>query len=130
MISRCSSPIPAKIVWPVSGSVVDAQGRIFLDQLLNGDAQLLLIGLRLGLDRKLNHGRREIDRLEQDRVLFVADRVAGDNLSSIHRRADVTRQNLLDLFTLVGVHLHQAANPFFTSLADVIDEIAGIQLAE
>ena len=54
------------------------QRRIFVDQLVDRNAQLLLVGLGLRLDRELNDGRREVDRLENHRRVVVADRVAGD----------------------------------------------------
>ena len=105
MISRCNSPMPARMVCPVSGSVetwsVGSSCTSFGDR----HAQLFLIGLGLGLDRQLDHRRREVDRFQNDRDLLVADRVAGRDRLQAHRGADVARQNFRDLLALVGVHL-------------------------
>ncbi len=42
--------MPAMIVWPVSSSVRTLEGRVLFGQLLDRDAELLLVGLRLRLD--------------------------------------------------------------------------------
>ena len=43
-------------------------------------------------------------------MLFVADRVAGRDILQTDGGADVARQNFVDLFALVGVHLQQTAD--------------------
>ncbi len=107
----------------------DPERRIFLRQLLDRHAQLFLIGLGLRLDGELNHRRREVDRLEEIGVFFVADRVARRNGLQTHRRADIARHDLLNVFALVGVHLHQTADALFAALGDVEDRLARVQLA-
>ena len=62
------------------------EGRIFLRQLGQRHAHLLLVGLGLRLDRNLDNRLREVDRLEHHRVLVGADRVAGDRDSSGQQR--------------------------------------------
>ena len=56
---------------------VDAEGRVFRHQLLQPDAELFLVGLGLRLDRERDDRLREVHRLEHDRLLLVAERVAG-----------------------------------------------------
>ena len=51
---------------------LDAEGRVLLGQALEGDAELVLVGLRLGLDLDLDDRLREGHRLEDDRVVRVA----------------------------------------------------------
>jgi hypothetical protein len=80
--------------------------RIFLRQLGDGHAQLFLIGLGLGLDGELDHRCREIDRLEDDRGFLIANRVAGRNRLQTHRSRDIAREDFLNFFALIGVHLH------------------------
>ena len=92
------------------GIGVNLEGGIFLGQLGKRHAHLFLVGLGLGLDRNRNHGNRESNRFERDRMLFVADGVAGRNVLQTNRGANVARQNLADVFALVGVHLQQTAN--------------------
>ena len=56
--------------------VVDAERRILLGEPLEGDAELVLVGLRLGLDGDLDDRLGEGHRLEDDRVLRIGQRVA------------------------------------------------------
>ena len=48
---------------------LDAEGRVFLGQALQGDGHLVLVGLRLGLDLDLDDRLGEGDRLEDHRVV-------------------------------------------------------------
>ena len=66
--------------------------------------------LVLRLDRQRDDRLREVHRLEHDRVLLVADRVAGGHAPEPDGGRDVARVDLLDLLTLVGVHLQEAAH--------------------
>ena len=68
MISRCSSPMPDRMVWPVSWSVLQAQRGILAGQLLQAERHLLdaLLGLRL--DRDVDHRDREGHALQHHRV--------------------------------------------------------------
>ena len=89
---------------------LDAEGRILLGQALQGDAHLVLVGLRLRLDRDLDDRLGEGDRLEQDRVLGVAQGVAGEGVLEADDRGDVAGVDLVDLLAVVGVHLEDAAD--------------------
>ena len=86
------------------------EGRIFLRQLGQGHAHLLLVGFGLRLDRNLDDRLGEVDRLKNNRVLIAADRVAGDEVLQADSGADVTCENLGNLFTLICMHLQQATN--------------------
>src|SRR5581483_628706 len=97
---------------------------VFLHELGDGHAELFLIRLGLGLDGELDHGRRELDGLKNQRSFLVADRVAGGNGLEPDRRADVAREHFGDFLALVGVHLYQTADTLFAALGDVIDRIA------
>ena len=107
----------------------DAQRGIFLHQLADGDAELLLVGLCLGLDGELDDRGRKVDGLENYRRSVVADRVAGRDRLQSDRGADIAREDFLNLFTLVGVHLYQAADALVAALGDVVDRIARVQVA-
>ena len=122
--------MPAMMVWPESMIRVDVEGRIFLRQLGQRHAHLLLVGLGLRLDRNLDDRLREVDRLEHDRVLVVADRVAGDEVLEADRGADIARENLGDLFALVGVHLQQTADALRLAGARIQNRVAGLELPE
>ena len=98
-------------VCPVSGSVLNAEGRIFLRQLGREPG-------RASPGRPWSSARSATEitgsgKLIDSRItgcFGVADRVAGRHPLETHGRGDVTGPDLLDLFALVGVHLEQAAD--------------------
>ncbi len=114
---------------------VDAERRILGDQLGERDAELLLIGLRLRLDRDLDHRIREFHLLQNHRFLRIAQRVAGADLLEARERDDVAGKGLLDVLAIVGVHQQHAADAFLAVLGGVDHagaafEPAGIDAAE
>src|SRR5581483_2285831 len=100
---------------------VDLERRIFLGKLGKRDALFLLIalGLRLYCDR--DHRRGELDGLKEDRVLLIANGVAGRDVAKTYASANVAGVDLADFLTLVGVHFQQASNTFAALLAAVED---------
>jgi hypothetical protein len=62
---------------------------------------------------------REDHLLEDDRLLLVAERVAGGRRLEADRGGDVAGVDFLDLFALVGVHLQQAADALGLALGGV-----------
>ena len=102
-----------------------AERRILRHQLLQADAELLLVGLRLRLDGERDHRFREVHRLEHDRLLLVADRVAGRDRLQPDRRGDVAGVDFLDFFALVRVHLQQPAETLRLLLGGVVDGRTG-----
>ena len=103
---------------------LDAEGRVLGHQLLQADAELLLVALGLRLDRQRDDRLREVHRLEHDRLLLVAQRVAGADLLQADGRGDVAGVDLLDFLTLVGVHLQEAADALGPALGRVVDRRA------
>src|SRR5271170_5276337 len=106
----------------------DAERRIFLRELGKCHAHLFLVSLRLRLHSNLNNRRREVDRLEHNWVLIRADRVARNEILETNRGADITREDLGNLFTLVGVHLQQTANTLRLAGTRIQHRVAGLQL--
>ena len=84
--------------------------RIFRAQLLQPDAELFLVGLGLGLNRERDDRLGEIHRLEHDRVLLVAHRVARRHALEADGGRDVARVDFFDFLALVRVHLEEAAD--------------------
>ena len=108
---------------------VDAEGGVFLGQALEGDGQLVLVGLGLGLDGDFDDRLREDDRLEDDRVLRIAQGVAGEGVLEPDRGGDVAGVDGLDLLAVVGVHLEDAADPLLLALGRVVDVRARVERA-
>src|SRR6185437_7236302 len=106
---------------------VDAEGGVFLGELGEGLAHLLLIALGLGLDRDINDGSGELDGFEQDGVVLVADGVAGGDGLEADAGRDVPGPDLADLLAFVGVHLEQAPDALALLLGGIPDRSAGFQ---
>jgi hypothetical protein len=73
---------------------LDPEGRVLLRQALQGDGQLVLVGLGLGLDLDLDDRLREGHRLEDDRMLRIGQRVAGEGVLEADGRGDVAGVDL------------------------------------
>ena len=78
----------------------DAEGRIFFREALEGDAHLFLVDLGLRLDGHRDNRLREGRRLEEDREIFVAERVAGGDILDADDGGDVARVTGIDVFAL------------------------------
>ena len=87
-----------------------AERRVFLREAAERDAHLFLVDLGLRLDRLRDHRLREHHALEGDRLLHVAQRLAGDDVLQADHGGDVAGAHFLDFLALVGVHLQQAAD--------------------
>src|SRR6478609_3244099 len=108
---------------------LDREGRVLVGEALDRRAELLLVALRLGLDRDLDHRGRERHRLEHDLVLRVAERVAGLGVLQAHDGDDLAGADRRDLLTLVGVHLVDLADPLLLAVDRVDHGRAGLELA-
>ena len=93
----------------------DPEGRVLLGQGEQGLAQLVLVGLGLGLDGHVDDRLGELERLEQDRVVRVAQGVAGGGLLEAHRGHDVAGEDGVVVLAVVGVHLQDAADPLLAA---------------
>ena len=107
--------------------VLDLEGRILFGKLLDRDAELLLVALRLRLDRHRDNRRREGHRLEDDRLGRVGQRVTSRGLLQTGDGDDVTGASTWQLLTLVGVHLVDLADSLFAVLGGVQDLRAVLQ---
>src|SRR5512138_2735299 len=107
---------------------VDAEGRVLHLEAVEGDAHLVLVGLRLRLDRDVDHRLRELHPLEDDRRVLGAERVARGRGAEADGGGDVARVDLLDLLALVRVHLEEAADALLLVLRRVEDVGPGLEL--
>ena len=108
---------------------VDAEGRVLLGQALQRERELVLVGLGLRLDLDLDDRLGEGHRLEDDLVIGVGQRVAGEGVLEADGRRDVARVDLVDLLAVVRVHLEDAADPLLLALGRVHDVRAGLERA-
>ena len=99
--------------------------RVLFGKLCERVAQLVLSGLGLRLDRELDDRFRELHGLQDDRMLFVADRIARRRAFEADRGGDIARVDLLDLHPLIGMHLQDAADAFLFALGGVVNVRAG-----
>ena len=119
--------MPAMSVSAVSGIRLDAEGRILFSEALQGDGQLVLVGLRLGLDLDLDDRLGEGHRLEHDGMVGISERVPGEGVLQPDGCGDVAGVDLVDLLAVVGVHLEDAADALLLALGRVEHVRAGLQ---
>ena len=108
---------------------VDAEGGVFLGQSLQRDAEFVLVGLRLGLNSHFDDRLGEHDRLEHDRVIRIAQGVAGEGFLQAHSRGDVAGIYDIHFFAVIGMHLKDAADPLLLALGPVQNVRACLQVA-
>ena len=108
------------IVCDVSASVCTRNVGSSSASFASAIAELVLVGLRLRLDRDVNDRRRELHRLEDDRLLVIAERVAGARVLESDRGGDVAGAHFLDLLALVRVHLQQTPDALALILRGVV----------
>ena len=111
------------------GIGLDPERGVFLGEPLQGDAQLVLVGLGLRLDLDLDDRLGERHGLEDHRVVGVGQRVAGVRLLEPDGRGDIARVDLLDLFAVIRVHLEDATDPLLAILGGVVDVRARLERA-
>ena len=117
------------MVCPLSGSVLTLKVGIFLRQLAQRDAHLFLVALGLGLDSNRNHRRRKFDGLKHDRMVLIANRVAGGDVLQADAGADIAGVDLGDVLALVGVHLQQAADALRPRTSADVYAVALLQMS-
>jgi hypothetical protein len=117
------------IVCPDSSSVRTRKRRIFLRQTAKCDTHLLLVRLGLRLDCDVDHRLRENHPLERDDRRRIAERLAGGHVLEADTGGDVAGEDLLQFFTIVGVHLQHATDALAAPLDRVVDGVARLEHA-
>jgi len=100
---------------------IGAEGRIFLSQLGQGSHHFLLAGFGLRFDRNIDDRFREFHRFEDDRSRVDAEGVACGRVLETDGRCDIARVDAVDFFTVVGMHLQDAADALALAFARVHD---------
>ncbi len=106
-----------------------AEGGVLLGEALEGGRELVLVGLGLRLDGDVDDGLGEVDRLEHDRLVRVAQRVARRRLLEADGGRDRARADLLQVLAVVRVHLEQAADALLAAGGRVHHVGARVELA-
>jgi len=106
-----------------------SESRVFLRQFLHGIAELVLIRFCFWLDRHGNYRRRKINVFQNDRFLFIAQRIAGGHTLETHAGRDVSRMNGVDILAFVGMHPQQSAHALARLLGRVVNIAARLQHA-
>ena len=119
--------MPAMRVSPDSGLVLTRNVGSSSARRWSATAELVLVGLRLGLDLDLDDRLREGHRLEDDRVVGIGQRVAREGVLEADRGRDVARVDLVDLLAVVGVELDDAPDALLLVLGGVEDVGAGLE---
>ncbi len=107
----------------------DAEGRIFGGKLLQGDAELFLVGLGFRLDRDLDDRIGELHALQDHRLGRIAKRIAGADFLQAGERDDVAREGFLDVLAVVGMHQQHAPDALFLVTRRIQHAGAGLELA-
>src|SRR6267143_44921 len=106
-----------------------AEGWILERESRQRHRDLLLVGAGLRLDRDRDDGLREGHRLEDDRLVGVAEGIARRGQLEADGGGDVAGGDGLDLFLLVRVHSKEAADALLLALGRVVHAGPGLQRA-
>ena len=102
--------MPEMMVWPDSSSVRTRNDGSSCARRSSATPIFSWSTLVLGSTRLRDHRLGEHHALERDRLLHVADGLAGDDVLQADHGGDVAGADFLDFLALVGVHLQQAAD--------------------
>ena len=102
----------------------DLKGRVFFGELLQRLGQFVLVRFRARLDRHVNHRFRKVHAHQFHGLGRVAQRIAGDRVLGPDYGANIARAQLIQIRTLIRVHLQQPAQPFLPAGPRVQDLLA------
>ena len=94
---------------------------VFFGQLQEAVGHLVLICFGLRLNRDPNHRGRKLDRLQQDLVVAVAERLTSQALFEADNGGNVAGAANFDFFSFVGMHLQEPTDSFSSAFVGVVD---------
>ncbi len=106
---------------------VDAERGIFLGELGERFRHFLLIGLGLRFDGDMDNGIRESHLLQDNRVILIAQRVAGASPLQAHCGDDIAGKRFVNIFARVRMHAQHAADPLLFVRDRIVHVRTGLQ---
>ena len=98
---------------------VCTEGRVFFSKLCQSLTHLALSSLGFGLDSKLDNGLRELHGLKDYRMLLITDGITGCGELETNCCCDITGVNLVQLCTLVCMHLKDTSYTLLLVLCSI-----------
>ena len=108
---------------------MDAEGRILLCQTLKGKSHLLLVSLGLGLYGYGDNRIRELHLLEDDRMIRIAEGIAGGCGLEADCGNNLACAYFLDLLALVGMEENETSDTLRLVLGGVQHAVAAVHNA-
>ena len=105
---------------------IGTEGRVFFGKLCKRDTHLFLTCLGLRLDRNTDNRFREFHRLEDDRMVFITQRIAGGGVLDTDYAGDVAGIKGVDVGSFVCVHHYDTSETLTSALGRVVDRCAGV----
>ena len=100
---------------------VGAESRVFFCEFRKSNAHLFLTGLGFGFNGNADNRFREHHGFQNDRMIFVAERIAGGGIFGRSNGRDIARINFVDIGSFVCMHLQNTAETFMLVFRRVIN---------
>ena len=98
---------------------VNAERRIFFSQTLQCNTHLFLVSLGLRFNGYGNNRIREYHLFQNDRSIFIAERIACGDILEAYRSSDVAGVGNVDFLAVICVHLENAAYTFLLAFGGI-----------
>ncbi len=121
-MSTWLSPMAVRIVSPVPCLAMDVDRGLLFEHPVQRLAQLVEVGLALGLDRDLQARSGEPEARQLDGMLAIGgERIAGSGGGQLCHRRDISWADLRHVLLLLALHPEQVADPLLLPAARVVD---------
>src|SRR5574344_736922 len=97
-----------------------AESGVFFCQFHQSVVELVGVGLGEGFHSDANHRFGELHRFKDNGVLLIAEGMTRFDFLETYSCSDIAGFNASQRILLVGVHLHDAGDPFFFASVDVV----------
>src|SRR6266581_9557593 len=100
------------------------ESRIFFRQFSQSNSHLILVSAGPWLDRNRDHRLWERDRLKDNGMLGIAQRITSKGIAQTYSSADITCPDFIDILPVIGMHTQQAPNTFCLALSAILNSRA------